>query len=63
MSRFNRNLLIVVVVIGLILFLLFRFMENYTSTMHHMYSPDEYEENEPDGDSDTSIYVPSDHRY
>ena len=44
------------VIIGLIIFLFFRFMENYTSTMHQVYSPDEYEEQETDGDSDTSVY-------
>lgn len=62
MNRFYRNLLIIIVIIGLIIFLFFRFIANYTSAMHRMYSPDEFEEHdepEPDEDPDTNTYIPS----
>lgn len=59
MSRFYRNLILVIVMIGLIIFLLVRFMENYTTTMRNVYSPEEFEEHdEPEEDSDTNTYVP-----
>ncbi|MNJ88945.1 hypothetical protein D3C87_65050 [compost metagenome] len=61
MNRFYRNLIIVIGIIGLAVFLFFRFIENYTSTMDKMYPPfgnTEEDESESDEVSDTSTYTP-----
>lgn len=39
MNRFYRNLIIILLVIGFIIFLFFRFIDSYTSTMDKMYPP------------------------
>lgn len=57
MSRFYRNLILILLVIGLIIFLLFRFLVNYTDTMNNVHQPDNYEEE--GGESDTGTYIPS----
>lgn len=57
MSRFYQNLLLVIFVIGLCIYLFYRFIQGYTSAMDRTYYPNHYMQEETD--EDTTFYPPS----